>query len=65
MSQRLNRRVLTLVTILSCLLPILISGVLAQKQSFEEGYVTTSDGVRLFYRKAGSESQTVIVPLRV
>jgi pimeloyl-ACP methyl ester carboxylesterase len=28
----------------------------------QEGYVTTTDGVRLFYRKVGSRSQTVIVP---
>ena len=27
-----------------------------------EGYITTSDGVRLFYQKSGSGSQTVIIP---
>jgi pimeloyl-ACP methyl ester carboxylesterase len=31
----------------------------------EEGYVTTDDGTRLFYQKAGSGSQVVIIPLRL
>jgi pimeloyl-ACP methyl ester carboxylesterase len=63
MAQRLNRRILAFATMLFCVLPILAPGVFGQTQSVEEGYVTTSDGVRLFYRKAGSGSQTVIVPL--
>ncbi len=29
----------------------------------EEGYVTTSDNVRLFYRKTGSGRQAVVIPL--
>jgi pimeloyl-ACP methyl ester carboxylesterase/catechol 2,3-dioxygenase-like lactoylglutathione lyase family enzyme len=63
MPDRLSPRVLALATILSSLLPILAPGAFGQTRSVEEGYVTTADGVRLFYRKAGSGSQTVIVPL--
>lgn len=35
----------------------------ATNQNIEEGYVTTDDGVRLFYKKVGSGSQTVVIPL--
>lgn len=33
--------------------------------SFEEGYVPTADGLRLYYRKTGRGSRVVIVPLRL
>ena len=28
----------------------------------EEGYITTDDGVRLFYQKIGDSPETVIIP---
>jgi proline iminopeptidase len=43
--------------------PILLGNTANTPQNVEEGYVTADDGVRLFYRRVGSGSQTVIVPL--
>jgi proline iminopeptidase len=37
----------------------------AAEPSYEEGFVTTPDGVRLYYRKAGRGPRTVILPGRL
>jgi len=37
----------------------------ARAMHVEEGYVTTDDGVRLFYQRAGSGSRTIIIPGRL
>lgn len=63
MPDRVNRRVLALLTIAYCLLSILTPDAFSQTKPVEEGYVTASDGTRLFYRKTGTGSQTVIAPL--
>jgi pimeloyl-ACP methyl ester carboxylesterase len=35
------------------------------RAAIEEGYVPTSDGLRLYYRKVGHGSRTIIIPLRL
>ena len=37
----------------------------AAEPPYDEGFVTTPDGVRLYYRKAGRGSRTVILPGRL
>jgi pimeloyl-ACP methyl ester carboxylesterase len=36
-----------------------------KQPAIEEGYISTDDGIRLFYQKIGSGSQVVILPLRL
>src|ERR1700719_2123745 len=59
----LNLRMLALAAMLASVPPILAPSAFGQTKPVDEGYVTASDGARLFYRKAGSGAQTVIVPL--
>lgn len=51
--------VFVLMGLLSC------SGCSQSSPKVEEGYITTSDNVRLYYKKVGSASPTIILPARL
>lgn len=52
-----------------CILVLAAVSVSGQSHSgvaqFTDGYVTTPDGVRLFYQKVGAGPQSVILPARL
>lgn len=47
---------------LAVVLLLLVTAVQARPATTEEGFLTTPDGVRLFYQKVGNGPQTVILP---